>query len=210
MENKNTKTRMIPYGVDFDKIPKEEPMSKAIITANTSRTIQPTKPHSYECSYFAQPIQSLPQPLLIKDAPTKGPFVKVPAGTKILSPKSNEVLMGVKTNKSGEVICAKYSKKKRTTIEGVRASSSKIKIIPPAEAPKRSLAASEAPRKRRKTVADLEKELEALRETVIALELSNRIQDGTIRRNHEDIRDLRKANEALEKKIEILELFMDF
>lgn len=210
-KNKNTETRMIPYGIDFKKIPKKEPMSKAIVPANTSRAIQSTKPRSYECSYFAQPIQSLPpKPLLIKDAPPKGPLVKVPAGTKILPPKPDEVLMGVKTNKSGEVTCAKYLQGGRTSIEGIRASSSKIKIIPPTEAPKRTFAASEAPRKRRKTVADLEKELEAQRETIVALEVSDRIQNSTIRRNHEDIKELRKVNETLMKKIEILELFMEF
>jgi hypothetical protein len=98
---------------------------------------------------------------LLKDKPTKGPVVKLPAGTKLLPPKHNETLVGVKTNKKGETVCAKYSTRERTYFEGVHAHPRKVKFLPPEEAPKHALAKAEAPRKRRKTLADLEKLIEA-------------------------------------------------
>jgi hypothetical protein len=98
---------------------------------------------------------------LLEDAPLKGPVVKLPAGTKILPPKHSKTLVGVKTNKSGEIVCAKYNTGECTYFEGVCAHPSKVKFLMLKDAPKHALAASEAPHKRRKTVADLEKELEA-------------------------------------------------
>jgi hypothetical protein len=56
----------------------------------------------------------------------KGPVIKLPAGTKLLPLKYNETLVGVKTNKSGEIICAKYSTGECTYLEGVRAHPSKV------------------------------------------------------------------------------------
>jgi hypothetical protein len=61
--------------------------------------------------------------------------------------------------KSREIICAKYNTREHTYFEGVLAHPTKVKFIPSKEAPKRAMIASEAPRKRRKTMADLEKEL---------------------------------------------------
>jgi hypothetical protein len=101
------------------------------------------------------------QPLLLKDASPKGPVVKLPAGTKILPSKHNETLVGVKTNKSGEIICAKYNTGEHTYFKGVHAHRSKVKFLPSKDAPKHALDASEAPHKHHKTVDDLEKELEA-------------------------------------------------
>jgi hypothetical protein len=83
--------------------------------------------------------------------------MKLPARTKILPPKHNETLVGVKTNKSGEIVCAKYSTGERTYFEGVRAYPTKVKFIPPKDAPKHALATSEVPRKHCKTVADQRK-----------------------------------------------------
>jgi hypothetical protein len=70
-------------------------------------------------------------------------------------------LLGVKKNRSGEIVCAKYTTGERPHFEGVRAHPSKVKFIPPKEAPKRALIASEAPPKYCKTVANLEKKLHA-------------------------------------------------
>jgi hypothetical protein len=98
---------------------------------------------------------------LLEDKLSKGPVVKLPDGTKLLPPKHNETLVGVKTNKKGEIVCAKYSTGEHTYFEGVRAHPSKIKFLPPKEAPKHVLAKAEAPRKHRKTLADLEKLIEA-------------------------------------------------
>jgi hypothetical protein len=67
----------------------------------------------------------------------------------------------VKKNRSGEIVCAKYTTGERPYFKGIHAHPSKVKFIPPKEAPKRALAASGAPPKRRKTIADLEKELQA-------------------------------------------------
>jgi hypothetical protein len=77
-----------------------------------------------------------------------------------LPPKHNETLVGVKTNKKGEIICTKYSTGEHTYFEGVHTHPSQVKFLPPEEAPKHALAKAKAPRKRRKTLADLEKLIE--------------------------------------------------
>jgi hypothetical protein len=92
-----------------------------------------------------------------------------------LSPKHNETLVGVKTNKKREIVCVKYSTGERTYFEGVRAHPSKVKFLPPEEAPKHALAKSEAPRKRRKTLADLEKLIEAQQTTISSIESTLRL-----------------------------------
>jgi len=89
-------------------------------------------------------------------------------GKRIMPPKYNEVLLGVKTNKSGEIICAKYNTRERTYFEGVHAHPTKVKFIPLKEAPKHATIASETPRKHHKTMVDLEKEL-VEQHTIIAL-----------------------------------------
>jgi hypothetical protein len=72
---------------------------------------------------------------LLKDAPQKGPVIKLPAGTKILPPKHNETLVGVKTNKSGEIVCAMYSTRERTYFKGIHAHPSKVKFLSSKDAP---------------------------------------------------------------------------
>jgi hypothetical protein len=156
----NHDNRFIPYGLNLNSIPKEDPDCKALISISdaTPLTAIPTRPNSYSQSYFAQPVLAAPlQPLLLEDKPLKGPIVQLPARTKLLPPKHNETLVGVKTNKKGEIICAKYSTREHTYFEGVHAHPSKVKFLPPKEAPKHTLAKSKTPRKRRKTLADLEK-----------------------------------------------------
>jgi hypothetical protein len=113
---------MVPYGIDLNSIPKEDSDSKVLIPVSDALPLAaiPPKPRSYGQSYFAQPVLTTPpQPLLLEDAQLKGPAVKLPAGTKLLPPKHNETLVGVKTNKSGEIICAKYSTGDCTYFEGV-------------------------------------------------------------------------------------------
>jgi hypothetical protein len=177
-ELENLDRRMIHYGIDLNTIPKEELESKAIILSNEPTPIVtiPPSPHAHSHSYFAQPMLTAPpQPLLLDGALPKGPVVKIPEGTKLLPPKHNEVLMGVKTNKEGEIVCAKYSTRDRTYFEVVRAHPSKVKFVPPKEAPKSALIAFETPKKRRKTMADLEKELDAQRAIVASLEACQRL-----------------------------------
>jgi len=72
----------------------------------------------------------------LEGAPFKGPIVAPPTGTNVLPSKRNEKLLGVKTNKKGEVVCAKYTIGDHTYFEGVCAHPSKVKFIPPMEAPK--------------------------------------------------------------------------
>jgi hypothetical protein len=103
------------------------------------------------------------------------PVVKLPAGTKLLPLKHNEMLVGVKTNKKGEIIYAKYSTGEHTYFEGVRAHPSKVKFLPPEEPPKHALAKAKALRKRRKTLVDPEKLIEAQQATIYSIESTLRL-----------------------------------
>ena len=59
-------------------------------------------------------------------------MIKVMKEINLLPPKGHEVLIGVKTNKFGDVTCAKYKLvTARTTIDGVRAMPEQIKVVPP-------------------------------------------------------------------------------
>ena len=52
----------------------------------------------------------------------------------LLPPRASEVLTGVKTNKFGDITCAKYkSVTPRSTIDGVCATLDQIKVVPPNE-----------------------------------------------------------------------------
>jgi hypothetical protein len=110
---------IIPFGVDLNKLPPRED-SLAIVPVEESlpRVVIPLKQvvavpprRSYEQAYYAQVCQSmLPPPqdrLLLKDA-LKGPKISGPKDVQLLPLRSNEKLVGVKTNKLGEVTCVKY------------------------------------------------------------------------------------------------------
>ena len=171
---------MIPFGIDLNTIPREEPKCKAIIPIDEPipLTTIPPQPRYYGHSYFAQPIHT--KPLLLEGAPSKGPIITLPAGTSILPPKHNEKLLGVKNKKKGEVVCAKYATGDRTYFEGVHAHPLKVKFIPPKEAPKSTMAAAETPQKCHKTMADLEKELAEQRTIMASLETCQRVQSRCI------------------------------
>ena len=143
---------MIPFGIYLNTIPREEPECKAIIPIDEPLPLAtiPPQPHCYGHSYFAQPIRI--KPLLLEGAPSKGPIITLPAGTNILPLKRNEKLLGVKTNRQGEVACTKYTTGDRTYFEGVYAHPTKVKFLPPKEAPKSTMAAAKTPRKCRKTM----------------------------------------------------------
>jgi hypothetical protein len=137
--------QIVLFGMDLNQ-PRPVDDSQAIISILelTPLTFIPPKPRqrSYGQSYFAQVYQpTLPPPLVclfLKDAPPKGPIVRLPQDVKLLPPKANETLTRVKLNKLGQVICAKYTTgTPHPTIDGVRAHQSKIKFIPPKETPKR-------------------------------------------------------------------------
>ena len=79
----------------------------------------------------------------------------------LLPPRVNEVLIGVKTNKFGDVTCAKYkSVTPRTTIDGVHAMPDQIKVVPSKEKKRKapSPPIPEAKKRPRMTIALLEKE----------------------------------------------------
>jgi hypothetical protein len=80
--------------------------------------------------------------------------------------KDHEVLTGLKTNKFGDVTCAKYqSVTPHTIIDGVRAMPEQIKVFPP-----RKRKAPSPPKHPRMTNALLEKKLEDLFDVVYTLE----------------------------------------
>jgi len=81
----------------------------------------------------------------LEGGPSKGPIIALPAGTNILPLKHNEKLLGVKTNRKGEVVYAKYTIGDHTYFEGVRTHQTKVKFIPPKEAPKTTMATAETP-----------------------------------------------------------------
>jgi hypothetical protein len=176
---------IIPYGLDLNS--NEDPNCKALILVSNAQPLAaiPPRPHSYSQSYFAELVLAAPpQPLLLEDKPSKGPVVKLPAGTKLLPPKHNETLVGVKTNKKGEIVYAKYSTGERTYFEGVCAHPSKVKFLPP---------------------KDLEKLIENQQLTISSIEATLRLQSRCFLRTHEKVEDIEKDNKKLEKHVSALE-----
>jgi len=121
-------------------------------------------------SYHAQPVLTAPpQPLFLKGpSAKKEAIVKVPAGTRILPPKPNERVVGVKNNRSGEISSIRYTmEEERPYFEGIRAA--KVRFIPPKAAPKHALNALETPPKHRKTIADVDEDVRRLDKVIIEL-----------------------------------------
>ena len=91
----------------------------------------------------------------------------------LLPSKGHKVLTKVKTNKFGDVTCAKYkSITPHTTIDGVRAMPNQIKVVPSKE--KKSKVPltpiQEAKKHPRMTMALLEKKVEDLSDLIYTLE----------------------------------------
>ena len=194
---------MIPFGIDLNTISREEPESKAIIPIEepVPLAIIPPQPHCYGQSYFAQPIHT--KPLLLEGAPSNGPIVALPTGTNILPPKRNEKLLGVKTNKKGEVVCAKYTTGERA-LRGFalihrRSNSS------PEEAPKSAMAIAKTPWKRSKTMADLEKELAEQCTIIASLEACQRVQSRCITYGDTRMVTLEHDSTFLKERVKALE-----
>jgi len=114
--------------------------------------------------------QQLPQPLLFKGPlAKKEATVKVPAGTRILPPRPNERVVGVKTNQSGEISSIRYTiEEEMPYFEGDRAA--KVRFIPPKAAPEHALSTLETPPKRRKTIADVDEDVRRLDKVIIELQ----------------------------------------
>jgi len=155
--------------------PKDDPDAYALVPANTERRLatMPPRQRSSTQSYHAQPVLTAPpQPLLLKGPlAKKEATVKVPAGTRILPPRPNERVVGVKTNRSGEISSIRYTtEEKRPYFEGVRAA--KVHFIPPKTAPKHALNALETPPNRHKTIADVDEDVCRLDKVIIELQSS--------------------------------------
>jgi hypothetical protein len=91
----------------------------------------------------------------------------------LLPPKGHEVLTRVKTNKFGDVTCAKYkSVTPHTTIDGVWAMLEQIKVVPPKEKKRKMPSAILENKEKhpRMTIALLEKKIEDLSDIVYTLE----------------------------------------
>jgi hypothetical protein len=74
----NHDKRIIPYGLNLNSIPEEDPDCKALIPVSDATPLAaiPTRPNSYSQSYFAQPVLAAPpQPFLLEDKPLKGPVI---------------------------------------------------------------------------------------------------------------------------------------
>jgi len=90
---------------------------------------------------------------------------------RILPPRPNERVVGVKTNRSGEISSIRYTtEEERPYFEGIRAT--KVRFIPPKAAPKHTLNAFETPPKRRKTIVDIDEDVRRLDRVIIDLQSS--------------------------------------
>ena len=110
----------------------------------------------------------------------------------------------MKTNKKGEVICAKYTTGERTYFEGVRAHPSIVKFIPTKEAPKFAIAIAETPWKHHKMMADLEKELAEQRTIIASLEACQRIHSRCITYGDTRMVTLKGDSTALKERVKAL------
>jgi len=92
-------------------------------------------------------------------------------GTRILPPRANERLVGVKTNRSGEISSIRYTtEEERPYFEGIRAA--KVRFISPKAAPKHALNTLETHPKRRKTIVDIDEDIRRLDKVIIELQSS--------------------------------------
>ena len=117
----------------------------------------------------------------------------------LLAPNGHEVLIGVKTNKFGDVTCAKYkSVTPCTTIDGVRATPNQIKVVPPKEKKRRAPSPPilQAKKHPRMTMAPLEKKIKDFSDVIYTLE--QRIDEKHVYRKRLQ-RDLNALNHFVVK-----------
>jgi len=128
----------------------------------------------------------------------------VPAGTRILPPRPNERVVGVKTNRSGEISSICYTtKEERPYFEGIRAA--KVHFIPPKAAPKHALNALETPPKRRKTIVHIDEDIRRLDRVIIDLQSSVNSITRQLSNHNTVILGLRHDLASADKKIKELE-----
>jgi len=197
---------VVPFNLNMK--PKEDPDARALVPANTKRQLEamPLRQRSSAQSYHAQPVLTvLPQHLLLK-----GPLAKkettmmVPTGTRILPPRPNERVVGVKTNRSGEISSIRYTmEEERPYFEGIRAS--KVRFIPPKAASKHALNAFETTPKRRKTIIDIDEDVRRLDRVIIDLQSSVNSITRQLSNHNTVILGLRHDLASANKKIRELE-----
>jgi hypothetical protein len=105
----NFDRRMVPYKIDLNQLPPEDPNSKALVVVHDAHPLATISPRQrgYGQSYCAQLVLiAPPQPLLLK-GPREGPVVDMPARTRILPPRPNERIIGMKTNRREELSSVK-------------------------------------------------------------------------------------------------------
>jgi len=197
---------VVPY--DLNKKPKEDPDAYALVPANIERQLEamPLCQRSSTQSYHAQPVLTAPpQPLLLKGpSAKKEATIKVPAGTRILPPRPNERVVGVKTNRSGEISSIRYTtEEERPYFDGIRAA--KVCFIPPKAAPKHALTALETPPKRRKTIIDIDEDVRRLDRVIIDIQSSVNSITRQLSNHKTVILGLRHDLASANKKIRELE-----
>jgi len=197
---------VVPFNLNMK--PEEDPDARALVPANTERQLEAMSLHqrSSAQSYHAQPVLTAPpQPLLLKGSSSKTKTtIKVPTGTRILPPRPNERVVGVKTNRSGEISSVRYTtEEERPYFEGIRAA--KVRFIPPKAAPKHSLNAFETPPKRRKTIMDIDEEVRRLDRIIIDLQSSINSLTRQLSNHNTIILGLRQDLASANKKIKELE-----
>jgi septal ring factor EnvC (AmiA/AmiB activator) len=128
----------------------------------------------------------------------------VPAGTRVLPPKPNERVVSIKTNRSGEISSVRYTtEEERPYFEGIRAA--KVPFIPPKEAPKHVLNSFETPPKRRKTIADLDKEVRRTDKLMMELQSSVNFFNRQISNLNTTVLNLRRDLSRATDRIKELE-----
>ena len=194
---------VVPFNLNMK--PKEDPDARALVSANTERQLEamPLRQRSSTQSYHAQLVLTAPpQPLLLKGpSAKKETTIKVPTGTRILPPRPNERVVGVKTNRSSEISSIRYTtEEERPYFEGIR-----VRFIPPKAALKHAPNTFETPPKRRKTIVDIDEDVRRLDRVIVDLQSSVNSITRQLSNHNTVILDLRHDLANANKKIKELE-----
>jgi len=194
---------VVPFNLNMK--PKEDPDARALVSANTERQLEamPLRQRSSTQSYHAQLVLTAPpQPLLLKGpSAKKETTIKVPTGTRILPPRPNERVVGVKTNRSSEISSIRYTtEEERPYFEGIR-----VRFIPPKAALKHAPNTFETPPKRRKTIVDIDEDVRRLDRVIIDLQSSVNSITRQLSNHNTIILGLRHDLARANKKIKELE-----
>jgi len=128
----------------------------------------------------------------------------VPAGRRILPPRPNEMVVGVKTNQSGEISSICYTtEEERPYFEGI--SAAKVRFIPPKAALKHALNAFGTPPNRRNTIVDIDEDGRRLDRIIIELQSSVNSITRQLSNQNTIILGLRHDLASANKKIRELE-----